>query len=173
MGADVEPRTTRFVCNGESVAVTVDPRTTAAEAFREQLGLTGTHVACQAGVCGTCTVLVDGDPVRSCLVLAAQLEGATVTTVEGVGVGHPDGLHPVQRAFVEHHGFQCGFCAPGFVISTVALLESDEPLDRETIREALADNLCRCTGYQSIVDGAVAAAERLGRIAPETGDDGG
>ncbi|MFA4927983.1 MAG: (2Fe-2S)-binding protein [Patulibacter sp.] len=162
-------RTTHFACNGESVAITVDPRTTAAEAIREQLGLTGTHVACQTGVCGTCTVLVDGEPVRSCLMLAVQLDGSTVTTVEGVGADHADGLHPVQRAFVEHHSFQCGFCAPGFVLSTVALLEGDEPLDREVIRDALADNLCRCTGYQAIVDGATAAAERLGRLDPPAG----
>jgi aerobic carbon-monoxide dehydrogenase small subunit len=137
----------------------VEARKTLADALREDLGLTGTHLGCEHGVCGACTVLVNGQAVRSCLMLAVQARNAEILTVEGL---ERDGeLHPVQQAFRESHSFQCGFCTPGFVISTVAFLaESASPSEQE-IREALSGNICRCTGYQSIVDGVRLAAEKL------------
>ena len=137
----------------------VEARKTLADALREDLGLTGTHLGCEHGVCGACTVLFNGQAVRSCLMLAVQARNAEILTVEGL---ERDGeLHPVQQAFRESHSFQCGFCTPGFVISTVAFLaESASPSEQE-IREALSGNICRCTGYQSIVDGVRLAAEKL------------
>ena len=137
----------------------VEARKTLADALREDLGLTGTHLGCEHGVCGACTVLFNGQAVRSCLMLAVQARNAEILTVEGLErVGE---LHPVQQAFRESHSFQCGFCTPGFVISTVAFLaESASPSEQE-IREALSGNICRCTGYQSIVDGVRLAAEKL------------
>ena len=128
---------------------TVEPRLTLADFLREQCHLTGTHLGCEHGVCGACTVLVDGAAVRACLVFAVQADGAEITTIEGIGA--PDGeLSPVQSAFRECHGLQCGFCTPGFVVSVTALLRDNaDPTDGE-IREALSGNLCRCTGYQGI-----------------------
>jgi len=145
--------------NGAEHALQVEPRRLLSDFLREDLGLTGTHVGCEQGACGACTVLVDGEPVRSCLMLAVQARGRAVETVEGLGC---DGvLHPVQRAFMESVSFQCGFCTPGFVIATVALLgETPSPGERE-IREALAGNFCRCTGYTSIVEGVALAARLL------------
>jgi len=136
--------------NGERRHARVDARVTLADFVREQCGLTGTHLGCEHGVCGACTVLVDGDAVRSCLLFAVQADGAEVTTVEGIG--GPDGaLSPVQEAFRAEHGLQCGFCTPGFVVTVTALLaENPAPSDAE-IREALSGNICRCTGYQGIV----------------------
>ena len=134
----------------------VAPRLLLSDFLRHQLGLTGTHVGCEHGVCGACTVLLDGQPVRSCLLFAIQLDGTVLTTVEGLADG--ERLHPIQEAFREHHGLQCGFCTPGLLLTAKALLEENPaPTDRE-IREAIAGNLCRCTGYHFIVDAIRAAA---------------
>jgi carbon-monoxide dehydrogenase small subunit len=139
--------------------MTVEPRKTLADALREELGLTGTHLGCEHGVCGACTVLVNGEAIRSCLMLAVQVRGAEILTIEGL---EQDGqLHPVQQAFRDSHAFQCGFCTPGFVMSTVALLQETSAPSEAEIREALSGNICRCTGYQSIISGVQLAAERL------------
>ncbi len=144
--------------NGQAVSAEVEPRVTLADFLRDELGLTGTKLGCEHGVCGACTVLVDGAAVRSCLMLAVQAEGADVLTIEGLS---HNGLHPVQEAFWEHHGLQCGFCTPGMVLTAYAFLqERPDPSDEE-IREALAGNLCRCTGYQNIVAAVRAAAGKL------------
>jgi len=144
--------------NGVARSGTAEPRTTLADFLREELTLTGTHLGCEHGVCGACTVLVDGEPVRSCLMLAVQARGTEVTTVEGLADG--DTLHPLQQAFMESFAFQCGFCTPGFVMSTLALLREEPDADEARIREELSGNLCRCTGYQSIVEGVLLAAQR-------------
>jgi carbon-monoxide dehydrogenase small subunit len=141
----------RFTVNGEVRELDVEPRRTLADALRDNCGLTGTHLACEHGVCGACTVLVDGDAVRSCLMLAVQCDGATVRTVEGLA--GPDGvLHPLQRAFSEEHALQCGFCTPGFLMLIVGALEQDPTVadDPERLTELLTSNLCRCTGYAAI-----------------------
>jgi aerobic-type carbon monoxide dehydrogenase small subunit (CoxS/CutS family) len=151
----------RLEVNGEAVEGRVEPRRTLADFLRDDLGLTGTHLGCEHGVCGACTVLLDGRSVRSCLLLAVQADGRTVRTVEGLA-GADGSLHPIQAAFSEHHGLQCGFCTPGFLMSAVELLEErPDPDDRE-IREAMSGNLCRCTGYANIVKAIRAASERLG-----------
>jgi len=151
--ADVE---VEIRVNGQPRRASVEPRRTLADFLREQCGLTGTHLGCEHGVCGACTVLVDGDAVRSCLVFAVQAEGAEVTTIEGIGA--PDELSPVQAAFRDHHGLQCGFCTPGFVVSVTAFLrDHPNPTDDE-IRDGLSGNLCRCTGYQGILAAVRAAA---------------
>ncbi len=150
---------TRLTVNGAPVEAAIEARLTLADLLRDELGLTGTHLGCEHGVCGACTVLLDGEAVRSCLVLAVQAEGREVRTVEGLADG--DQLGPVQQAFWEAHGFQCGFCTPGFVMTTVALLEENPTADEDEIREALSGNICRCTGYQSIVDGVLLAVRRL------------
>ena len=144
--------------NGEDRRGRVEPRRTLADFLREDCRLTGTHLGCEHGVCGACTVLVDGAAVRSCLMFAVQVDGRQVTTVEGLG--SPDGqLNPVQAAFREAHGLQCGFCTPGFVVSATAYLrDHPDPSDQE-IREALSGNLCRCTGYQGILKAVRLAAE--------------
>ena len=135
-----------------------EPRRTLAEFLRDDLGLTGTHLGCEHGVCGACTVLLDGEPVRSCLLLAVQADGADVVTIEGAGAD--GGLGPLQHALWESHSFQCGFCTPGFVMQITALLtETPDPTELQ-IREALSGNLCRCTGYQSIIDGVLRAARQ-------------
>jgi carbon-monoxide dehydrogenase small subunit len=144
--------------NGVSRSASADVRTTLVDFLRGQLALTGTHVGCEYGVCGACTVLVDGVAVRSCLMLAAQAQGADIVTVEGLADG--DRMHPVQEAFWESHSFQCGFCTPGFVMSTVAMLRENPDPDEAEIRDSLGGNLCRCTGYQSIVDGVLLAARK-------------
>jgi aerobic carbon-monoxide dehydrogenase small subunit len=142
--------------NGEHRSLEVEGRTLLVHALRDGLGLTGAHVGCDTSQCGACTVLVDGQAVKSCTLLALQAEGSEVTTIEGLA---PDGaLHPVQQAFVEHHGLQCGFCTPGVILTTIDLLSRDGRPDEETIRHALRGNLCRCTGYDSIVDSVQAAA---------------
>jgi carbon-monoxide dehydrogenase small subunit len=149
--------------NGERRRVRVEPRKTLADTLREDLRLTGTHLGCEHGVCGACTILVDGAAVRSCLLFGVQAEGADLTTIEGLA---PDAasLTPVQRAFRECHGLQCGFCTPGFVISVTALLEHNpDPTDAE-IREGISGNLCRCTGYQGIVRAVRRAAEITAEI---------
>ncbi len=148
--------TVRLRVNGRPYEVTVEARRSLADALREDLGLTGTHVGCEHGVCGACTVLLDGEPVRSCLLLAVQCEGAELTTVEGLAAG--EALHPLQQAFWEHHGLQCGFCTPGILLTVKAFLEENPAPTEAEIREAIAGNLCRCTGYQFIVDAVRAAA---------------
>jgi carbon-monoxide dehydrogenase small subunit len=148
----------RLSVNGTDITDSVEPRMTLADFLRDQCGLTGTHLGCEHGACGACTVLVDGDAVRSCLMFAVQADGLEVTTVEGIA--SPDGtLSPVQSALRECHGLQCGFCTPGFVTSLTALLrDNPNPTDDE-IREGLSGNFCRCTGYQAIVAAAHRAAE--------------
>jgi len=144
--------------NGERRRGVVEPRLTLADFLREQCALTGTHLGCEHGVCGACTVLLDGEAVRSCLLFAVQASGAEVTTIEGLG--GPDGaLSPVQDAFRTEHGLQCGFCTPGFVVSVTALLKENPDPSEPEIRDALSGNLCRCTGYQGIVRAVQRAAE--------------
>jgi aerobic carbon-monoxide dehydrogenase small subunit len=155
----------QLVVNGRAQAGTAEARVTLADFLREQLGLTGTHLGCEHGVCGACTVLLDGVAVRSCLMLAVQARGHEVTTVEGVAQGEE--LAPLQQAFRESHSFQCGFCTPGFVMSTVALLAENPAPDEHEIRETLSGNICRCTGYESIVDGVLLAAARLAEAPPD------
>ena len=145
-----------LVVNGVSRPLDVEPRTLLVHALRDNLGLTGTHIGCDTSQCGACTVLLDGRAVKGCTVLAVQAEGADVTTIEGVA---RDGeLHPVQQAFVEHHGLQCGFCTPGMVLTAIDLLERSPNADEGAIRRSLRGNLCRCTGYQPIVEAIRAAA---------------
>jgi aerobic-type carbon monoxide dehydrogenase small subunit (CoxS/CutS family) len=149
-------RTVRLHVNGQFHERIVEVRKTLADFLREDLGLTGTHVGCEHGVCGACTVLDAGQPVRSCLLLAVQMDGAELTTVEGLADG--ERLHPLQQAFWEHHGLQCGFCTPGILLTAKAFLEErPNPTDDE-IREAISGNLCRCTGYHLIVEAIRAAA---------------
>jgi carbon-monoxide dehydrogenase small subunit len=150
---------TELVVNGERRSLEVEPRTLLVHALRDELGLTGAHVGCDTSQCGACTVLLDGRAVKSCTVLALQAEGAEVTTIEGLAPA--DGLHPIQRAFVEHDGLQCGFCTPGIILTAADLLAHDPDPDDETIRRALRGNLCRCTGYQTIVESIRAAAAAL------------
>ena len=149
--------TVAITVNGQQREARVEPRKTLADFLREDCRLTGTHLGCEHGVCGACTVLLDGEAVRSCLVFAVQAQGAAVTTIEGLTPA--DGLSPVQEAFREAHGLQCGFCTPGFIVSVTAFLrDNPNPTDDE-IREGLSGNLCRCTGYQGILRAVRAAAE--------------
>jgi carbon-monoxide dehydrogenase small subunit len=150
-------RAVRLIVNGQAHDATVEVRTNLADFLREQLDLTGTHVGCEHGVCGACTVLLEGAPVRACLLLAVQCAGASITTVEGLADG--DRLHPLQEAFWAHHGLQCGFCTPGILMIAKALLEDNPTPTEAEIREAISGNLCRCTGYHFIVE-AIAAAAR-------------
>jgi carbon-monoxide dehydrogenase small subunit len=145
--------------NGTRHEQAVEPRTLLSDFLRHDLGLTGTHVGCEHGVCGACTVLLDEEPVRSCLVFAVQAHGHTVTTVEGLG--DIDHLHPVQEAFRQAHGVQCGFCTPGILTTVVPFLAENPDPSEEEIREALSGNLCRCTGYQHIVDAVRLAAQNM------------
>jgi carbon-monoxide dehydrogenase small subunit len=149
-----------LVVNGERCSLDVEPRTLLVHALRDELGLTGAHVGCDTSQCGACTVLLDGRAVKSCTVLALQAEDADVTTIEGLTPADGE-LHPIQRAFVEHHGLQCGFCTPGVILTTADLLSRDPGPDDETVRRALRGNLCRCTGYQTIVESIHAAAAAL------------
>jgi aerobic carbon-monoxide dehydrogenase small subunit len=144
-----------FSVNGSREQIDVEPRRTLADALRDDLGLTGTHLGCEQGVCGACTVLLDGEPVRSCLMLAVQADGSSLTTVEGLA---GDQLHPLQQAFADCHGLQCGFCTPGFLISALHLLTENPDPGREEIRAGLSGNICRCTGYAGIVDAVRQAA---------------
>ena len=150
-------RDVEVTVNGTVRRSTVEPRLTLADFLRERCGLTGTHLGCEHGVCGACTVLLDGAAVRACLVFAVQADGREVTTIEGLGAAD-GGLSPVQTAFREHHGLQCGFCTPGFVVSVTALLRDNPDPTEEQIREGLSGNLCRCTGYQGIIAAVRAAA---------------
>jgi len=155
----VSERAIRLKVNGREYQRTVEVRKTLADFLREDLELTGTHLGCEHGVCGACTIVMDGEAVRSCLLFAVQADGADLLTVEGLAEG--EALHPIQEAFWEHHGLQCGFCTPGFLMTLYCFLR-DRPRPSEAeIREALAGNLCRCTGYQNIVLAAKAAAEKL------------
>ncbi|MEK9661624.1 MAG: (2Fe-2S)-binding protein [Alphaproteobacteria bacterium] len=146
--------------NGKRYDATVETRTHLGDFVRQQLGLTGTHLGCEHGVCGACTVLVEGDAVRSCLMLAVQANGKEVTTVEGLAES-PTKLHPVQEAFWKHHGLQCGFCTPGMMISIAAFLKENPDPTEEEVREAISGNICRCTGYQNIVAAALDAAAAM------------
>jgi carbon-monoxide dehydrogenase small subunit len=149
----------RLFVNGETRKIRVEPRVTLADALRDHCGLTGTHLGCEHGVCGACTVLVDGAPVRSCLMFAVQCESVTIMTVEGLSDG--DSLHPMQQAFWDHHGLQCGFCTPGFLMLAIgALADNPDPTDEE-LRQMLSSNLCRCTGYQNIITAVKAAAAQM------------
>ncbi|MFG1929265.1 (2Fe-2S)-binding protein [Mycobacterium sp. NPDC048908] len=143
--------------NGEKCSRTVEARRTLADFLRDELCLTGTHLGCEHGVCGACTVLLDGEAVRSCLMFAVQADGAEVTTIEGLS-GRNGELTPIQAAFQSEHGLQCGFCTPGFVVSAHAFLKDHPDPSEEQIREALSGNLCRCTGYQGIVAAVKSAA---------------
>jgi len=152
--------TVELQVNGRAVRREVEPRLLLSDFLRHELGLTGTHVGCEHGVCGACTVLLDGAAVRSCLMLAVQATGHEVQTVEALGT--PQQMHPLQEAFHEAHGLQCGFCTPGFLMTLLPFLESNPDPSEAEIREAISGNLCRCTGYQHIVDAVRLAAERMG-----------
>jgi len=150
----------RLTVNGQAFERVVEPRLLLSDFLRHELGLTGTHVGCEHGVCGACTVLLDGEAIRACLLLAVQAEGHALVTVEGLAA--PDGtLHPLQRAFRQAHGLQCGFCTPGFLLSLLPFLaENPDPSEAE-IRQALSGNLCRCTGYQGIVEAVCLAVQHM------------
>lgn len=145
--------------NGAGRAISVEPRKTLADTIREDLGLTGTHLGCEHGVCGACTILLDGEVVRSCLLFAVQVEGAEITTIEGIGAG--DGLHPMQEAFSHYHGLQCGFCTPGMILAAIDVLSRNPDPNPQQIREEMSGNICRCTGYQKIVESIQAAAVEM------------
>jgi carbon-monoxide dehydrogenase small subunit len=145
--------------NGRSYAIEVEPRRSLADALRENCGLTGTHLGCEHGVCGACTVLVDGQAVRACLMFAVQAQGKAVRTVEGLANG--DELHPLQQAFWENHGLQCGFCTPGFLMLAAGVLEAEPHISDEELLHVLSSNLCRCTGYQNIIKAVRAAAAHM------------
>ncbi|MGY1638871.1 (2Fe-2S)-binding protein [Geodermatophilus sp. SYSU D00742] len=156
-GTPVAETSIRVTVNGTVHERNVPVRRSLADFLREDLGLTGTHVGCEHGVCGACTVLMDGEPIRACLMFAVQADGAEFTTVEGLADGEE--LHPIQQAFWDHHGLQCGFCTPGILLTTHDFLREHRGADEAEIREALSGNLCRCTGYQGIVR-SVQAADR-------------
>jgi len=145
--------------NGRDHPVQVEARRTLADAIREECGLTGTHLGCEHGVCGACTILLDGEPVRSCLMFAVQAAGRRVRTVEGLAEGEK--LHPLQRAFIEHHGLQCGYCTPGFLMLATGALERNPDIGDAELLEVLSANLCRCTGYKNIVTAVRAAAGEM------------
>jgi len=148
-----------FELNGKEVRIETEPDRKVVDLLREDLGLTGTKESCSAGDCGACTILVDGVSKLSCLIMAAQLEGRSITTIEGMA--RDEALHPIQDAFVEHGAVQCGFCTPGMILASVDLLNRNPNPSREEISEGLSGNLCRCTGYQMIVDSVSAAAEEI------------
>ncbi len=152
-------RTITLTLNGEQRSASAEPRWSLADFLREELGLTGTHLGCEHGICGACTVLLDGSSVRSCLLLAVQADGAELVTVEGLAVGGQ--LHPLQQAFWDAHALQCGFCTPGFLITAVEFLQENPHPSESEIREAISGNLCRCTGYVNIVKAIRAAAEAI------------
>jgi carbon-monoxide dehydrogenase small subunit len=150
--------------NGQQYRRHVEPRLLLSDFLRHHLSLTGTHVGCEQGVCGSCTILLEGEAVRSCLIFAVQADGRNLTTVEGLSdlVGTEAGeMHPLQEAFWEAHGLQCGFCTPGFLMSLVPFLEENPSPDEQEVREAISGNLCRCTGYQHIVDAVLLAADKM------------
>lgn len=147
--------------NGTSQTVDVEPRTLLVHVLRDDLGLTGTRIGCETGQCGACTVLMDGKAVKSCMVLAVQANDHQITTIEGIAP--PGELHPIQQAFWEHHGLQCGYCTPGMVLSSMALLDEHPNPDDDAIRHGIEGNICRCTGYNSILTSVHDAAERIAR----------
>ncbi|MCY4468661.1 MAG: (2Fe-2S)-binding protein [Thiotrichales bacterium] len=162
-------RSIALVVNGVRHEVEVETRLTLADCLRHRLRLTGTHLGCEHGVCGACTVLVDGEAVRSCLMLAVQAEHAEVTTVEGMA-GTGGTLHPLQEAFRDHHGLQCGFCTPGMLMTLTEFLDENPAPTEAEVREAISGNLCRCTGYQGIVAAALDAATRMHGSGPAPGE---
>jgi carbon-monoxide dehydrogenase small subunit len=145
--------------NGRDHAIRVEPRRTLVDAIRDDCGQTGTHIGCEHGVCGSCTVIIDDDAVRSCLMFAVQAQGRKIRTVEGLATG--DTLHPLQRAFITHHALQCGFCTPGFLMLAVNTLEQRPDIGDEDLLDILASNLCRCTGYQNIIRAVQAARDEM------------
>ncbi len=145
--------------NGRDYAIRVEPRKTLVDAIRDDCGQTGTHIGCEHGICGACTIILDDEAVRSCLMFAVQATGKRIRTIEGLADG--DTLHPLQRAFMEHHGLQCGFCTPGFLMLTANVLEQRPDIDDEELLDVLASNLCRCTGYQNIIKAVRAAAAEM------------
>ena len=151
----------RLTVNGSAVERTVESRLTLVDFLREDLNLTGTHVGCEQGVCGACTVLVDGDSMRACLMFAVQADGARITTVEGLGTA--EAMHPLQQQFRRHHALQCGFCTPGMLMTSIDLMAKHPGADAAQIREQLSGNLCRCTGYQHIVAAVQAAINEAAR----------
>jgi carbon-monoxide dehydrogenase small subunit len=155
-----ETRNIAVTVNGKRHEATVPVRVTLADFLRHQLGLTGTHLGCEHGVCGACTILLDGYSARSCLMLAVQADGHEIMTVEGIAADS-DTLHPLQQAFHEHHGLQCGFCTPGILTTLIELLRDNPDPTEEDIRIGISGNLCRCTGYQNIVTAALDAAKRM------------
>jgi carbon-monoxide dehydrogenase small subunit len=160
------PRRICLTVNGQPYEAVVEPRTTLVDLLRGELALTGTHVGCEHGVCGACTILWNGKAVRSCIMLAVQADGADLMTVEGLS--HDGQLHPIQQAFMEEHGLQCGFCTPGFLMSVYELLERiPNPTDEE-IKETLGGQICRCTGYQSIMASVRLAAQKLKSSSPSS-----
>jgi carbon-monoxide dehydrogenase small subunit len=151
--------TVSLTVNGKAYTREAEARHTLADFLREELGLTGTHLGCEHGACGACTVTINGELARSCLTLAAQAQGTSVTTVEGLA--GEQGLHPIQKAFKQHHALQCGFCTPGFLVTAAALLERIPDPTETQVREWLSGNVCRCTGYQFIVDAVLSAAKEI------------
>jgi carbon-monoxide dehydrogenase small subunit len=149
-------QTTKLSVNDEAAEVEIEPRETLLDVLRDQLQLTGAHAGCEQGACGACTVLLDDEPVRACLIFAVQCEGKRVTTIEHFG--SPDALHPMMEAFRRHHGLQCGFCTPAMVLTAIALLDETPHPGEDEVRTALAGNLCRCTGYAGIVDAVLDVA---------------
>ncbi len=143
--------------NRKAVSADIDPRTLLAQLLREQLHLTGTHIGCDTGQCGACTVHLDGRAVKACNILAAQVQGANITTIEGISAANGD-LHPMQEAFREHHGLQCGFCTPGMIMNAIELVQKHPNPSEDTVRAELDGNLCRCTGYHNIVKAVIAGA---------------
>ena len=148
-----------FTLNGRAFDLEVEPRRTLIDVIRDDCGFTGTHAGCEHGVCGACTIIVNGETVRSCLMFGFQAEGATIRTVESLSLGGP--LHPLQEAFVEHHALQCGYCTPGFLMLAVGLLEENPDMDEAAMRDALSSNLCRCTGYENILKAVKDGAQRM------------
>ena len=148
--------------NGRRYDLTIEVRRLLADVIRDDCGLTGTHLGCEHGVCGACTVLVEGEPIRSCLMFAVQANGKKIRTVEGLA--SQDALHPLQSAFIAEHGLQCGFCTPGFLMLATGLLEREPEMDEAALREALSANLCRCTGYDAIVKAVCAAALKMAQL---------
>ena len=151
--------------NNDQYKRNVEPRMLLSDFLRHELGLTGTHVGCEHGVCGACSVLFDGQPIRSCLMFAVQADGHEIITIEGLGTR--DNLHPIQESFSEAHGLQCGFCTPGIILTLVPFLETNPDPDEHEIRQAISGNICRCTGYQNIVDAVKLAAEKMSAPATE------
>ena len=166
MSAPVRSLTVSFEINGEQIGLEVPARRLLVHLIRDDLGLTGTHIGCDTGNCGACTIHLDGEPVKSCMLLAVQAEGSKIATVEGLAAGGK--LHPLQQAFWDQHGLQCGYCTPGMLLTSYALLKHQPNPSEADIREGLAGNLCRCTGYNNIVKAVLQAAATLGQPAGAT-----